>query len=77
MQGIYHFENFYLLDIWIGSLQDEGHAIRAVAVTQEADVMSGSISRILCLHGYHGSGAILRDQMESLTAALPASIEFV
>ena len=43
--------------------------------------MSGSIPlnqlRILCLHGYHGSGAILRDQMESLTAALPASIEFV
>ena len=33
--------------------------------------------RILCLHGYHGSGAILRDQMESLTARLPASIEFV
>jgi len=32
--------------------------------------------RVLCLHGYHGSGAILRDQMESLTAALPANIEF-
>jgi dienelactone hydrolase len=33
--------------------------------------------RILCLHGYHGSGAILRDQMESLTAALPSNVEFV
>jgi Serine hydrolase (FSH1) len=33
--------------------------------------------RVLCLHGYHGSGAILRDQMRSLTAALPANIEFV
>jgi pimeloyl-ACP methyl ester carboxylesterase len=32
--------------------------------------------RVLCLHGYHGSGAILRDQMKSLTAALPADIEF-
>jgi Serine hydrolase (FSH1) len=32
--------------------------------------------RVLCLHGYHGSGAILRDQMRSLTAALPATIEF-
>ena len=33
--------------------------------------------RVLCLHGYHGSGAILRDQMESLTHSLPAGIEFV
>lgn len=33
--------------------------------------------RVLCLHGYHGSGAILRDQMESLTAALPSNLEFV
>ena len=32
--------------------------------------------RVLCLHGYHGSGAILRDQMKSLTARLPANIEF-
>jgi hypothetical protein len=32
--------------------------------------------RILCLHGYHGSGAILQDQMQQLTAALPADIEF-
>ena len=40
--------------------------------------MSGGISlRVLCLHGYHGSGAILRDQMKSLTAALPPTIEFV
>jgi predicted esterase len=33
--------------------------------------------RVLCLHGYHGSGAILRNQMESLTAALRPNIEFV
>ena len=33
--------------------------------------------RVLCLHGYHGSGTILRDQMQSLTASLPANIEFV
>jgi len=33
--------------------------------------------RVLCLHGYHGSGAILRDQMEPLTASLPANVEFV
>ena len=33
--------------------------------------------RVLCLHGYHGSGAILRDQMKSLTNSLPENIEFV
>ncbi len=33
--------------------------------------------RVLCLHGYHGSGAILRDQMESLTTSLPANIDLV
>ena len=33
--------------------------------------------RVLCLHGYHGSGAILRDQMETLTNSLPANIELV
>jgi len=33
--------------------------------------------RVLCLHGYHGSGAILRDQMQPLTSALPSNIEFV
>lgn len=27
--------------------------------------------RILCLHGYHGSGAILQQQMRGLTAKLP------
>lgn len=32
--------------------------------------------RILCLHGYHGSAAILRDQMASLTSALSSDIEF-
>jgi predicted esterase len=33
--------------------------------------------RVLCLHGYHGSGAILRDQMASLVVALAPDIEFV
>jgi hypothetical protein len=33
--------------------------------------------RMLCLHGYHGSGAILRRQMAPLAAALPASVELV
>ena len=33
--------------------------------------------RVLCLHGYHGSGAILRDQMRPLTAGLPSDVEFV
>jgi pimeloyl-ACP methyl ester carboxylesterase len=32
--------------------------------------------RILCLHGYHGSATILRDQMASLVAALPSGIEY-
>jgi hypothetical protein len=31
-----------------------------------------SYLRVLCLHGYHGNGAILRDQMASLAAALPS-----
>src|SRR5258708_18519236 len=30
---------------------------------------------MLCLHGYHGSGAILRRQMAPLAAALPPSVE--
>jgi len=33
--------------------------------------------RILCLHGYHGSAAVLRRQMATLTAAMPADVEFV
>jgi hypothetical protein len=33
--------------------------------------------RILCLHGYHGSGAILRRQMAPLAAAIPPGIELV
>jgi hypothetical protein len=33
--------------------------------------------RILCLHGYHGSAAVLRSQMAPLTSAIPANIEFV
>jgi hypothetical protein len=33
--------------------------------------------RVLCLHGYHGTGAILRRQMAPLASSLPADIEFV
>jgi pimeloyl-ACP methyl ester carboxylesterase len=33
--------------------------------------------RVLCLHGYHGTGAILRRQMAPLARSLPADIEFV
>ena len=33
--------------------------------------------RMLCLHGYHGSGAILRRQMAPLGAAIPANVELV
>jgi fermentation-respiration switch protein FrsA (DUF1100 family) len=33
--------------------------------------------RILCLHGYHGSGAILRRQMAPLATAIPPGIELV
>ena len=33
--------------------------------------------RMLCLHGYHGSGAILRRQMAPLAAAIPANVELV
>jgi hypothetical protein len=33
--------------------------------------------RVLCLHGYHGSGAILRRQMAPLAAAIPAGVELV
>ena len=33
--------------------------------------------RMLCLHGYHGTGAILRRQMAPLAAAIPPGIELV
>jgi fermentation-respiration switch protein FrsA (DUF1100 family) len=33
--------------------------------------------RMLCLHGYHGTGAILRRQMAPLAAAIPANVELV
>jgi predicted esterase len=33
--------------------------------------------RLLCLHGYHGTGATLRRQMAPLAGSLPANIEFV
>jgi fermentation-respiration switch protein FrsA (DUF1100 family) len=45
------------------SSPDQGQAVRDL--------------RMLCLHGYHGSGAILRRQMAPLAAALPASVELV
>jgi predicted esterase len=32
---------------------------------------------MLCLHGYHGSGAILRRQLAPLAAAIPANVELV
>ena len=33
--------------------------------------------RVLCLHGYHGSAAILRWQMAPLAAAIPTGVELV
>jgi dienelactone hydrolase len=33
--------------------------------------------RILCLHGYHGTASVLRQQMSPMTAGLDRSIEFV
>ncbi len=33
--------------------------------------------RILCLHGYHGSAATLRNQMAGMVSAMPSNIEFV
>jgi pimeloyl-ACP methyl ester carboxylesterase len=36
-----------------------------------------SISRVLCLHGYHGSAAILRRQIAPVAASLPADVELV
>jgi len=34
-------------------------------------------TRILCLHGYHGSATILRRQMAPVAAAVPADVELV
>jgi fermentation-respiration switch protein FrsA (DUF1100 family) len=34
-------------------------------------------NRILCLHGYHGSAAILRRQMAPVASALPNDVELV
>ena len=33
--------------------------------------------RVLCLHGYHGSGDVLRRQMQSLMADLESRVELV
>ncbi|MDN7183325.1 serine hydrolase family protein [Caballeronia sp. SEWSISQ10-4 2] len=33
--------------------------------------------RVLCLHGYHGSASVLRDQMSALTSVLEPLAEFV
>lgn len=34
-------------------------------------------TRVLCLHGYHGSATILRRQMAPITAAIPVDVELV
>jgi hypothetical protein len=34
-------------------------------------------ARVLCLHGYHGSGSILRRQMRPLAEGLTSTVEFV
>jgi len=39
--------------------------------------MSGRKRKILCLHGYHGSGEILRTQMAPLAADLDSLADFV
>jgi pimeloyl-ACP methyl ester carboxylesterase len=36
-----------------------------------------STIRILCLHGYHGSAAVLRRQIAPVAASLPADVELV
>jgi pimeloyl-ACP methyl ester carboxylesterase len=36
-----------------------------------------STTRILCLHGYHGSAAILRRQIAPIAAVLPAEVELI
>jgi hypothetical protein len=36
-----------------------------------------STTRILCLHGYHGSAAILRSQIAPFAAGLPSNVELV
>jgi pimeloyl-ACP methyl ester carboxylesterase len=36
-----------------------------------------SATRILCLHGYHGSAAILRRQIAPVAATLPADVELI
>jgi fermentation-respiration switch protein FrsA (DUF1100 family) len=35
------------------------------------------MTKILCLHGYHGNSQILRQQIAPLAAGLPASVELV
>jgi pimeloyl-ACP methyl ester carboxylesterase len=37
----------------------------------------GKRLRVLCLHGYRGSAAILREQLRALTRGLPSSVELV
>jgi pimeloyl-ACP methyl ester carboxylesterase len=36
-----------------------------------------STTRILCLHGYHGSAAILRRQIAPIAAVLPSDVELI
>ena len=45
----------------------------------QAPAPSGAVRdlRLLCLHGYHGTGAVLRRQMAPLAAAIPSNVELV
>jgi hypothetical protein len=36
-----------------------------------------STMRILCLHGYHGSAAVLRSQIAPVAAGLPSNVELI
>src|ERR1700689_406522 len=69
MHVAYRLEIFYLLDIYRRRRQ-------AAAMTSSPAAHSPDL-RMLCLHGYHGSGAILRRQMAPLAEAIPASVELV
>jgi|SRR5882724_6887560 len=39
--------------------------------------MDGKRRRVLCLHGYRGNAAILREQLRALARGLPSSVELV
>src|ERR1700677_482047 len=78
MHIMYHFQFIHLLDKYKRRGQDEATSPawrRTIPPDQEAALMPAL--RVLCLHGYHGTGATLRRQMASLAGALPADIKFV